>query len=97
MLLDDMDVFRGRTTDVECDTTVDGGRTGASYEDGGNPVVLGRCPGCDEARLRVYASGGVLVVVVLGIFGFEVGGTASGGWTEPTAELIGGADDFDRL
>jgi hypothetical protein len=92
-----VDDFRGRTTDVECDTTVDGGRAGASYEGGGNPAMLGRCPGCDEARLRVYAGGGVLVVLRLDGFDFKVGGdTTSGGCTEPTAELVGGADVFDR-
>jgi hypothetical protein len=51
LLLDDTDAFRGSTTDVECGTAIDG--PGASNEGGGNPAILGRCPGCDEARLRV--------------------------------------------
>lgn len=39
--------------------------------------MLGRCPGCDEARLREYDGGGTLAVR-LDIFDFSVGGgTAS--------------------
>jgi hypothetical protein len=96
--LDDTDVFRGSTTDVECGTAVDGARPRASYEEGGCPAVLGRCPGCDEARLRMYVDGGEVVEVTLGTFGFKArGGTTSGSWDEPTAGLAAGANALDRL
>lgn len=60
--------------------------------------MLGRCPGCDEARLRAYDAGGTLVVR-LGIFGFRFGGsTTSADWMGLEVETIaGGADAFDRL
>ena len=98
MLLDDTDVFRGSTTDVECGTAVDGTRPRASYEEGGCPAILGRCPGWDEARLRVYVEGGEVVAVTLGTFGFKAGGgTTSGSWVGPAAGLAAGANALDRL
>jgi len=78
MLLEDTDDFRGSTTDVECGTAVDRGCTTASYEAGSNAARFGRCPGCEEARLRVWLGSGALVAVALGTFGLKAGGgTAS--------------------
>jgi hypothetical protein len=98
LFLDDTEALRGSMTDVECGTAVDGGCPGVSYEGDSNAAMFGRCPGCDDARLRVYVGSDELVVVALGRIGFKAGGgTASGSGVGLTAGLVAGADAFDLL
>ena len=83
---------------MECGTRVDGDCPGVSYEGDSNAAMFGRCPGCDEARLRVWAGSDELVAVALGCFGLKAkGGTASGTCVGLVAGLVAGGGGFDLL